>query len=413
MNIIASEKIVFRSPYPEDVYCYSPSICRLSGGRLAASFDLGGSGTARIAGPRSGRSCDDPAGNICQVYLSDDGGANWRHAASFPMLHARIFEAGDKVYILGHAGKMQIAVSSDNGEHWSELFCLDDQAEWHQAPCAVDHRHGNVYLVMEIQVPGATWPGVMPVMMRGDCRADLTKRENWTFSDPLAFKDFTGTLPAYNGVPFYRTGDQKTPGPIHRFSGDPCVLESHVLRLYDADHTFYDPEDRTMMVMMRCHTGLTNIGCIVSCVEQPDGTLAFRPLTTPGGAALSFINLPGGHMKFHILYDEVSRLYWMTSSQSTDSMTRLDRLPLDRYGLADNERHRLALYFSKNLFDWCFAGMVAVGKTPRCSRHYASMAIDGEDLLILSRSGDEKAFSAHNGNLITFHRVSDFRRLIY
>jgi hypothetical protein len=41
------------------------------------------------------------------------------------------------------------------------------------------------------------------------------------------------------------------------------------------------------------------------------------------------------------------------------------------------------------------------------------MAIDGEDLLVLSRSGDERAKDAHNGNLITFHRIANFRRLSY
>jgi hypothetical protein len=57
--------------------------------------------------------------------------------------------------------------------------------------------------------------------------------------------------------------------------------------------------------------------------------------------------------------------------------------------------------------------MVAMGKTPRCARHYTSMTISGEDLLILSRSGDENAYSAHNGNLLTLHRVKSFRDLVY
>jgi hypothetical protein len=47
------------------------------------------------------------------------------------------------------------------------------------------------------------------------------------------------------------------------------------------------------------------------------------------------------------------------------------------------------------------------------TRNYASMAIDGDDLIVLSRSGDERAVSAHNGNLITFHRIRDFRGLVY
>ena len=57
--------------------------------------------------------------------------------------------------------------------------------------------------------------------------------------------------------------------------------------------------------------------------------------------------------------------------------------------------------------------MVAMGDSPKQSRHYASMVIDGEDLCILSRSGDEKAKSAHDGNMITFHRINNFRNLVY
>lgn len=50
---------------------------------------------------------------------------------------------------------------------------------------------------------------------------------------------------------------------------------------------------------------------------------------------------------------------------------------------------------------------------PREARHYVSVDIDGDDLVILSRSADERAKSAHDGNLITFHRVKAFRDLVY
>jgi hypothetical protein len=33
--------------------------------------------------------------------------------------------------------------------------------------------------------------------------------------------------------------------------------------------------------------------------------------------------------------------------------------------------------------------------------------------VILGRSGDERAKSAHDGNLIAFHRVKDFRQPVY
>jgi hypothetical protein len=118
-------------------------------------------------------------------------------------------------------------------------------------------------------------------------------------------------------------------------------------------------------------------------------------------------------MRFHILYDDETRLYWLLSSLSTDSMRRPERLPVTRYGLPNNERHVLALHYSRNCIDWWLAGLVAHGKDPKQARHYASMCIDGDDLHVLSRSGDARACNAHDGNLITFHTVKRFRELAY
>ena len=126
-----------------------------------------------------------------------------------------------------------------------------------------------------------------------------------------------------------------------------------------------------------------------------------------------FLPFPGGQMRFHVLYDTKTKLYWMLGTQATDSMTRIDKLPADRFNIPNNERQRLVLHFSKNMVDWCFAGLVAVDPHNKASRHYAAMDIDGDDLVILSRSGDKYSASAHNGNMITFHRVKNFRNLVY
>lgn len=94
-------------------------------------------------------------------------------------------------------------------------------------------------------------------------------------------------------------------------------------------------------------------------------------------------------------------------------MTRVDQLPRDTHNLANNERHRLVLHFSRNLVDWCFAGVVAIGNSPRETRCYAGMSIAGNDLVICARSGSLAAASQRDTDLITFHRVQDFRYLIY
>ena len=44
---------------------------------------------------------------------------------------------------------------------------------------------------------------------------------------------------------------------------------------------------------------------------------------------------------------------------------------------------------------------------------YPAMAFDGNDLLVLSRSGDENAKNAHDANLLLLHRIRNFRGLVY
>jgi hypothetical protein len=190
-------------------------------------------------------------------------------------------------------------------------------------------------------------------------------------------------------------------------------LETNVVQFTDPDHVWYDPSGRTFHLWMRAHTGTTNLACIAKVVEAPDGRMTTSLQTAPSGEVMLYVPCPGGQMKFHILYDEPTKLFWLLSSQSTDSMTRPDRLPENRFNLPNNERHRLALHFSKNCVDWCFAGMVAMGADAKQSRHYASMVIDGDDLHVLSRSGDSRAKNAHDTDLITFHTVRRFRELVY
>lgn len=409
--MIATEQIVFESPDAQNVYCYSPGITRLDNGRLIATFDLGGPGVKNLPGVKS--DCGDfGMGNQCKVYSSDDHGDTWRHVTDLPMLHARPFVAGNSLYVIGHNGVLSISRSDDGGNSWSPVSVLEDHEQWHQAPCAVDFRHGKVYLTMEVKTSLVNWPGVAPVLMSGDVNSNLLERDNWTFSNPLSFPEAIENANAV-GVPFYPSGFLNPAGPDKRFCGDPGWLESHVVRIYDPKHNFYDPEDKTVFLWMRAHTGLTNLGAIARGREAEDGSLTLETVRSPAGAPMLYVSLPGGQMKFHIIHDEVSGLYWLLSTQATDSMTRPELLPTNRFGLPDNERQRLQLHFSTNLFDWCFAGIVAAGELPQCSRHYASMVIDGEDLCILARSGDSHAKSAHNGNLITFHKVERFRRLIY
>ena len=94
-------------------------------------------------------------------------------------------------------------------------------------------------------------------------------------------------------------------------------------------------------------------------------------------------------------------------------MIRIELLNPKRWTIPKDERHRLSLHYSKNLVDWCFAGLVANAEDDGQSRHYGPVIIDGDDLQIICRSAGPEASNAHNADMITSHTVRGFRDLVY
>lgn len=412
--LAADYVIVGESPEPATMPMYSPSILRLDSGRLVAAYT---------------RSSDDVAANgpSREFYLtSDDGGLTWTERAQSSALQGRLFRAGGRIYYLATGAGMLAMKSEDDGETWTEPVPLTSTAlVWQQTPANVWHTRGHVYLAYErrTEIINAWGPSVKAlVLLRARENDDLTLPESWTFSSELVFADVVPGVREnevgldYFGVPFF---PQAFPNR-YPLSSNPTRsmspigwVEPMVVQVMDPDHYWYDPTGRTFHILARSNTGGTGYACLTKVVESADGTMSMSLEHAPSGVAMLFVPVPGGHMRFHILYDGTTKLYWLLGTQATDSMTRPELLPASRYATPDNERNRLVLHFSRNLVDWCFAGLVDLTSSDREARHYASMDIDGDDLVILSRSGDARAKSAHDGNLITFHRVRNFRDLVY
>ena len=383
-HVVASEVVIAESPAPDSVFLYTPGIVEGFDGRLVVSVDYGGPGTSVLDGPRSDFG-DYKSGNQIRVLLSDDNGKTWRETSSrIPMMHEILFKAGKSLYMIGHSGRLLITRSDDNGETWSEPSVLCPEPRWHQSCTPVDIHDGKVTLVYEKWVSdGHPWPGVGPVLMQAKVDDDLTEASSWKFSD-LYNPDEDMEASRHSGIPLTDPGKAG-------------ILETNVIRVYDEKNPFYDPSGKSVVLMMRASVGLPDIGVMMRGVEKPDGSLAVEKLTK-NGREMYFAHIPGADLKFYVVYDPESRLYWLLHSQMDGRM---------------NYRRRLALSYSPDLLKWTFAGLVAVGPADNAARHYASMIIRGDDLLIVSRSGDERARNSHDGNLVTFHRVKDFRSLIY
>ena len=383
-HIVASEVVIAESPAPDSVFLYTPGIIEGFDGRLVVSVDYGGPGTSVLDGPRSDFG-DYKSGNQIRILLSDDKGKTWREtSARIPMMHEILFKAGKSLYMIGHSGRLLITRSDDNGETWSEPSVLCPEPRWHQSCAPVDIHDGKVTLVYEKWVSdGHPWPGVGPVLLQAKVDDDLTEASSWKFSDLYnPDEDMEASRPS--GIPLTDPGKAG-------------ILETNVIRVYDEKNPFYDPSGKSVVLMMRASVGIPDIGVMMRGVEKPDGSLAVEKLTK-NGREMYFAHIPGADLKFYVVYDPESRLYWLLHSQMDGRM---------------NYRRRLALSYSPDLLKWTFAGLVAVGQADNAARHYASMIIHGDDLLIVSRSGDERARNSHDGNLVTFHRVKDFKDLIY
>lgn len=403
--------LVAQSPDATNMPLYSPSLVRLKGGRLVASYT-------------EDRKKESTEKSFQVILTSDDGGKTWTKRAESPATQGRIFEADGSLYYLATGAGMPISHSTDQGLTWSPPALLTDKDKvWQQTAANVWLANGNIYLVMELRVKKIDAWGAgekAPVLMRAKVGADLTKPQSWTFSSTL---DFADLIPGYRendpqinyfGIPFYpQNYPNRQPISPGRSFSPMGWAEGSVVQILDPDNYWYDPAGHTFHIFLRALTGMTNYGAMCKVVENADGSMTTSLENAPSGKKILFLPLPGGQMRFHVCYDSKTKLYWLLSSQTTDSMTRAEKLSPERHDLAFGERHRLVLHFSKNMVDWCFAGVVAIGNSPKEARHYAAMDIDGDDLVILSRSADESAHSAHDGNMITFHRVKNFRSLVY
>lgn len=425
--------VAYRAPNPNEKFPYSPSILVLPSGRYVLSLDL-----------------SDVYGKI---YTSDDKGSTWQLRDEDLFAHGTLFTDGDRIYLLACArvyGDLVIKYSDDNGQTWSRRSFLTQSETWSHCATGVWYQNGYVYAVMDqrFREEGETirsvWQptAIAPVVLRGKLGDDLTRRESWLFSQRLRFRDLVDERELeWFGVPFFHSMEELTDADVagqtytsgttryrqlYDFEQDrPGLpfffhatgwLEANILRITDPKHYWYDPTGKTFHLFMRCSTHGTGYCAMAKAVETVvDGQEVIRilPETVPSGRKLVFLPMPGGQNKFHVKYDEKTGLYWLVSVQARDSMTRIEYLSEDRYNVPSDERDRLALHFSRNMVDWCFAGLVDQSGHEKQSRHYASMDFDGEDLLIVSRSGDRDAYSAHDGNLITFHRVRNFRDLVY
>lgn len=352
-------------PAAQGQYVGSPALARLADGTFIAAHDF--------FGPRS----TEKTRALTAVFRSTDRGRHWEKVATVEgAFWSSLFTHQGALYLLGSDAQYGHAVirrSLDGGRTWSEpreaaSGLLFTDRGYHGAPVPVTRYRGRLWRAMEDNGAGGGWGRhfrafMLSVPLQSTNLLDATQ---WTASNRLP-------------------GDPRWLGGRFRgwLEGNAVVSPSgnllNVLRVDTPDW----PEQAALIEYSR------------------DGrTGRFDP-------DQGFIPFPGGAKKFTIRFDAVSGLYWSLVNYVP---------PSHRQGRPGAVRNTLALAASPDLFHWEVRCVLL--HHPDAKHHgfqYVDWLFNGEDLVAVCRTAwDEPGGVAHNyhdANYLTFHRVSQFRRL--
>lgn len=364
---------------------------------------------AEVVKGKNVKAADGTGDGHVRIARSLDGGKTWADTARIPfrnrmevMLHAR----GQTAYLFvsphGRDGVMLVASSTDRGATWSDFVEVvrrlagpartkptKHDAEW-EIPTeasteedrwfcgnqmAMAEKNGQLYIAVSERCQSMA-------VMACDLARGVTNPDAWRISENVRVH----IPPELNRGLF--------PGPSMR------CLEGNVISL----------GDRLRVIARMCidRYATANLAAIFDLHDKNDTLRLDFTQYSP---------TPGGQGKFFIVQDPVSRLYWMASNLPANTQGLVEPPPGSPRG---NERRFLFLWYACDALNWFPAGCIA--RTERMSEAfmYPVMHIVGDDLVLVVRTvrryeglqAKHRAASGfHDANMMTFHRIKDFRSL--
>ncbi len=360
--------VVARSEDPAHVFLGSPAIARMPSGRYVVTYD------------RFGNNCQG-----CVVATSDDHGQTWVKRARVALQWASPIVINNSLFLLGNnqqhdARDIAIARSDDAGETWSPVHILFPGRYTGAATSMLIHG-GRLWRAFET-CPGGNerWKSVV---VAGDLQQDLLDPTAWQISNEVAYPGTPPTLTQglFRDPRIKKAGDGWLEGNIIEHKGRLLVL----------------PRVRMQFQATANMTALLEVG-------ENENPLTLR--------FLQFYPMPGGQNKFHILRDPQTGLYWTSVTRVTDSMQDVEPLlNIGFKGTGGNERRIQVLMYSADALNWFDARFVAFSSHLLEAFSYAWLMIDGDDIVVMCRTS-QGGLNNHDTNMITMHRIKNFRQLV-
>lgn len=320
------------------------------------------------------------------IVRSNDRGQTWREVSVLPYYSAVPWVHRGRLHLFANRGGTKVRNddllllrSDDGGATWSEPVNLFQGHYWN-CHTGIVMRDNRLYAATDDLSLGAKRG---PIVFSGDLSRDVMDPASWRRSEPVPFP----------GVPDMLTHE--------RFKASPSqYLEPNVI----------EAQGR-----------LRVLACVKPKRQTTAGLAAVFDVSDDGHKLdLSFVQyhpMPGGQLKFCVIRDDVSRMFWATANLVVDDQGAFDWWgPAKRgkfWGHSDtggNDRRFLMLFYGLDGLNWFQAGCVAQAPKISQSFMYAKPVIDGDDLAIISRSSIN-APNQHDADYATFHRVKNFRSL--
>ena len=354
---------------PDRIYTASPSIVRLDDGAYLISFNLFGASLSPHA---------EETGTT-YIYRSTDEGASWTNLTNEPMMDMKrgsLFVHGGNVYIWGYAaapGKIAVRRSTDNGTTWSAPTELTSNNFGGTPMNPVAWVNENSVERRWFAVGGSRLMSV-----RGDL--DFLDQDAWSS---------VGSAANTNVGPF---GD------------DLVVTEAQIVASPEFGVVLM-PKVQMANVAPPYHSYTALIH------REPDSN---RGTLDPQDE--DWVALPGGEKKFGAAYDPVSGRFFVLSNPVLTAHENNTGLTWQLI------RNTAALLSSRDLRHWDVEQILLY--SPNIDYEgfqYMNFDFDGDDLIIASRTAFDlteesgvffRPPRAHDSNMITFHRIPDFRNAV-
>jgi len=376
--------VIASSPAPETDFIGSPSLAILPDGSYVASHDIFGKEANSLYETR--------------LFVSHDRGATWEPLARLQrQFWSTLFVHRGALYLIGTAGEYQAIVirrSLDGGRTWTEPRDGKSgrilRGNFHCAPVPVVIHGGRVWRSFE-EYDGVKgkWSGrfFKAFTLSAPEDGDLLDAALWRRTNAISFNG--------NWVPGDRTGWLEGNAVVAPDGGLVNILRVHAFAGRDAP-----------MALPGAAAGIPRYEVAAMMRINADGmSIAFDP-------SHDFIRFPGSQSKFTIRRDPRDGRYWSLVQKITGPTDSRDPA-LAPY----HQRNVLSLTTSADLVHWeerCRVLRWREGEEipaeVRVGFQYVDWQFDGDDLVAVCRTAWNAA-NYHNANLLTFHRIKNFRTL--